>query len=137
MKILVCTDGSESANKALKFAAQFAKNYGADLTVIYVIEHEISMEKPIYDYYGDKHHKAEKIIKNAKDVVSRIASDINVKDRIAVGPISTEIVRIAEDEKFDSIVIGTRGIGGLKRMLLGSVADDVIHHAHCPVVVVR
>ena len=137
MKILVCTDGSEYAVGAIKFAARFAKNYKADLTMVYVIESEISREKPVSDDYGDEQHKANEIIRNAEEIVSQIAPDVNANGHIAVGPISGEIVRVAEDEKFDVIAIGTRGQKKLRRMLLGSVADDVIRHAHCPVVVVR
>ncbi|MDY6862659.1 MAG: universal stress protein, partial [Thermodesulfobacteriota bacterium] len=51
--------------------------------------------------------------------------------------ITNEILDYAESEKFDYIIIGTRGIGGLKRMFLGSIADKVIRHAHCPVIVIR
>ena len=137
MKILVCVDGSECANRAVKYAAQFAKNYKADLTVIYVIESERSKKKLASDDYGDEQHKAKKIMKDAEGIISQVAPDIIVDRRVAVGPISAEIVRIAEDGKFDSIVVGTKGRRGLTRMLMGSVADDVVHYSHCPVVVVR
>jgi len=137
MKILVCTDGSEIAQKAVEYAADFAKNYRAALTVMYVIDHETSMKKPVYDKYGDKTHKAKEILKEAEKTIAQAGADIEVTERIAVGPVSREIVRIAKDEGFESIVVGTRGLGGLRRMLLGSVAEDIIHHAHCPVVVVR
>jgi len=138
MKILVCTDGSEVAHKAVEYAADFAKNYHAALTVMYVIDHETSMKKPVYDKYGDKTHKAKEILREArKTIEQRAGGETGVTERIAVGPVSREIVRIAKAEGFDNIVIGTRGLGGLVRMLLGSVAEDVILYAHCPVVVVR
>lgn len=137
MKILVCTDGSEIAEKAIEYAADFAKNYRADLTVMYVIDHETSMKKPVYDKYGDQTHKAKEILKEALETIAKASAEINVTERIAVGPVSREIVRIAKAEGFESIVVGTRGLGGLRRMLLGSVAEDVILYAHCPVVVVR
>ena len=137
MKIMVCADGSDFAATAVKFASGFSKNYGADLMVLYVIESEISREKPVSDDYGDEWHKAKQVIKNAEEIISRIAPDISPSSRIAVGPISAEIVRIAEEDNFDGIIVGTKGKRGLSRMLLGSVADDVIHYAHCPVVVAR
>ena len=137
MKVLVCTDGSEYAGKAVKFAAQFTKNYGAELTTLYVIEDEESREKPVSDDYGNKHYKAKESLEKAEEIISQVDSNINANERIAAGPISPEIVRIAEDEKFDILIVGTRGLRGLKRMLLGSVADDVIHFANCPVLVVR
>ena len=137
MKILVCTDGSEIAQKAVKYAADFAKNYRADLTVMYVIDHESSMKKPVYDKYGDKTTKAKDVLKEARKTIEQAGANIEVTERIAVGPVSREIVRIAKIEGFENIVIGTRGLGGLVRMLLGSVAEDVMLYAHCPVVVVR
>ncbi len=137
MKILVCTDGSEVAQKAIEYAADFANNFQAALTVMYVIDHETSMKKPVYDKYGEKTHKAKEILREAKERVKELDEDVEVTERIAVGPVSKEIVRIAKTEEFDSIVIGTRGLGGLRRMLLGSTAEDVILYAHCPVVVVR
>jgi nucleotide-binding universal stress UspA family protein len=137
MKILVCTDGSEYAEKALAFAAELAKNYKAELGLLYVVKHDVSMVKVPDDEYGNVSHKAKEIIKKAKKTISQTAAGVNVQDRIAVGPVSSEIVRIAEEEKYDTIVIGTRGLTGLRRVLLGSVAEDVIHHAHCPVTVVR
>ena len=51
--------------------------------------------------------------------------------------VADEIVKYAEDEGFDYIVVGTRGLSGLKRMLLGSIADKIVRHAHCPVIVIR
>ena len=137
MKILVCTDGSEVAKKAIEYATGFAKNYKASLTVLYVIDHETSMKKPVYDKYGDKTHKAKEILKDAKKAVTQAGGEVEVTERIAVGPVSREIVRIAKAEGFESIVVGTRGMGGLRRMLLGSVAEDVMLYAPCPVVVVR
>lgn len=96
-----------------------------------------SREVSLNDNYGDKHYKAKEALKKAEEIISQVDSNINANERVAVGPISSEIVRIAEDEKFDIVIIGTRGLRGVKRMLLGSVADDVIHFASCPVLVVR
>ena len=56
---------------------------------------------------------------------------------MTIGPIAAEVLRVAEEGKYNGIWIGSRGYGGIKRMLLGSVADNVIRHAHCSVVVVR
>ncbi|MDY6842847.1 MAG: universal stress protein [Thermodesulfobacteriota bacterium] len=133
MKALVCTDGSKYADAAVKFSAQFADNYGADLTMLYVIASEISR----YHEYGDAPHEARKTLENAKKIVSQIASNVKTASMIAEGDVASEIVKTAEEENFDFIVIGTRGTKGIKRMLLGSVASRVIQHAHCPVAVVR
>ena len=54
-----------------------------------------------------------------------------------VSRIGGAIVKYAENEKVDLIVVGTRGKSGLKRMLIGSVASDILHYAHCPVMIVK
>lgn len=137
MKVLVCVDGSEYSKKTVRNAAHFAGHYKMDLTLMRVIKSEVSREKPVSGDYGAQERRSKEIIKEAEDIVSEVGTDINFNSRITVGPVSAEIVRIAEEEQFDTIWIGTRGRRGVSRMLLGSVADDVIHYAHCPVVVVR
>jgi len=61
----------------------------------------------------------------------------DVQTMLAIGPVSDEIVRIAEENEFDYIVLGTRGRGALKRFFLGSIANEVVHRVHLPVVVTR
>lgn len=136
MNLLVCIDGSEHSDKVVKFPSHFARRYGAEITLLRVIKSERISEKPIFDDYGEETRKAKEIVMNAERIVSKRASELQVNSQIAAGPISTSIVRIAEDEKFDAVWIGTRGRKGIARMLLGSVADDVIRRAHCPVIVI-
>ena len=70
----------------------------------------------------------------------RLAEENGAKDvdtKIAVGPVAEEIVRIAEEGGYVSIIVGTKGKSLLKKLLMGSVAEKVVLYAHCPVVVVR
>ena len=75
------------------------------------------------------------------DQVKKIGSDksINVQTEVIVseGSVSKEITEYAEDHKIDLIVVGTRGMTGIKKMLLGSTASEVVTYAHCPVLVVK
>ena len=137
MKIMVCTDGMKPSEKAVEVAAQYADMTSSNLTIITVIESDVSREEPAYDEYGKKQDQANAMIKNSCEVAAKFAPGLEVETRIAVGPVSSEIVRIAEDEKFNAIFVGATGSGRIKKMLLGSVTDDVIHYAHCPVTVVR
>ena len=75
------------------------------------------------------------MLESARQEVTAEGADCRV--RAALGPVADQIVNIAQREGCDVICVGTRGMTGLKRVLLGSVADRVIRHAHCPVVVVR
>ena len=138
MKVMVCTDGSECGNKTVVFAATFAEKYKVDLTILHVIEDIVPQkELPNYPGFKVKKDKAEEILAQTKQLAKDCCNVVNHKEKLACGPVSSEIVRIAEEEGFDVIVIGTRGLRGLKRMLLGSVAEAVLQHAHCPVTVVR
>ncbi len=138
MKIIICADGSECADKAVRYAAQFAKNCGADLTILHVIKDVAShRELPTYPGFISEKERAEAIVSRAKEMVEKVNKDITCHEKIACGPISSEIARIAEVERFDGIIMGTKGTSGLRRLLIGSVAEDVIRHAHCTVTVVR
>ena len=137
MKFMACTDGGAASEKAIDVAAQFVKISNCQLMVLYVIPHEIRREKPEYDSYGEDQKKAQTIINNALEVVAKSAPGIPVTTKIAVGPVSAEIVRIAEEEEMAGIFIGTIGSSRLKKLLLGNVADEVMHYAHCPVTLVR
>ena len=140
MKFLICTDGSKYGDKTVTYAAEFSKNYKADLTILYVVEvlYQIPEEGISRDpAYETKKAEAEAIVSRARKLAEDINKNTTFNERIAWGSIASEIVRIAEDEEFDGIIIGTKGLKGMKRMLLGSVADNVVRHAHCPVAIVR
>jgi nucleotide-binding universal stress UspA family protein len=103
---------------------------------LYVVEDVAHFDDaPKTPVYEEKVRKAQAIVGKAQGDLKRHGIDSETK--VAIGPIAAEILRIAEEGKYNSIWVGSRGYGGIKRMLLGSVADDVIRHAHCSVVVVR
>jgi nucleotide-binding universal stress UspA family protein len=86
--------------------------------------------------YGEERKKiADEILQKAEKTLKD--HGIACKTRLAFGPIEERIVRIAEEGEFDIIFIGSRGLGGISRMLLGSVAEGVLRHAHCSVMLVR
>ena len=137
MKVMVCTDGSEHSEKAVRIAAQLAKARKSPLLILHIIESEARRTELIYDSYGEQYSRAKSILQKAETIVSEIAPGMSVETRVAVGPITEEICRIAEEEGVQALMIGTTGGTALKRMLLGSVADGVIRYCHCPVTVVR
>jgi len=65
------------------------------------------------------------------------AEEVQVETILREGHTVQEIIRTAKEGKFDLIVIGGRGISRIRELLLGSVTDGVIHHAHCPVLVIK
>jgi len=127
-KILAAIDGSENANKALQQAVQLAQKLDAEVTVVNVMECGLFGLKP----------------KVAQDVGERILSKamdeakvVKVTKRFEFGNPAEKIIEIANKENYSLIVVGSRGLSRTKRFFLGSVSDDVSHHAHCSVLIVR
>ena len=138
MKILVCTDGSETAEKAVKAGAISASKFGFEVTVLSVIEDLVSYPTfPTDPGFLARKEEAETILSRAKKIVEEVRKDLKCDLQLAHGPVAPHIIRIAEAGKYDGIFIGTIGTKGVKRKLLGSVADEVLRHAHCPVTLIR
>ena len=134
---MVAVDPSEHSRKAVRLSAKFSEKTGVKLTLLNVIEDVVSYKEiPDTWVHQQKAKKAQALL----DDLKKLAEEQGVKDvetRITVGPVAEEIVRIGEEGNYDYIVVGTRGMSSFKRMLMGSVAEKVVLHAHCPVVVVR
>lgn len=138
MQFLACTDGSTYAEKAVKAGAIAAKHAGYGLTLLYVIEDVVRYaDLPDDPGFRIRKEKGEAILAKAKEIVEDVSKDIEFNLKIAHGPVSSEIARIGVSGDYSAIFLGTKGTRGIKRMLFGTVADDVIRHAHCPVTVVR
>ena len=136
LKVLVAVDGSKIGDLVLKRSGQFYAVTDCELTLLSVVEHMFPVEHIPASAYGEEREKiAAEILQKAE----RSLKDhgIECKTRLAFGPIEERIVRIAEEGQFDIIFIGSRGLGGISRMLLGSVAESVLRHAHCSVMLVR
>jgi nucleotide-binding universal stress UspA family protein len=132
-RILVAVDGSKPAEYAIDKAIDFAKKYGAELSALYVIPPNV----PLNELEGVARKTGQKHLDKLKRKAAK--KNLKVKTEIVVGITSTvkEIVEYAEKKKIDIIVVGSRGLSGFKRMLLGSVASGVVTYAHCPVLVVK
>jgi nucleotide-binding universal stress UspA family protein len=136
IKVLVAIDGSEIGDMIIKRSGQFQRSTGCELTIMVVIDNVISHRTiPDNPVARERLKEAEEILKKAR--VSLESHGVGCTTRVAMGPIAGEIVRIAEEEGFDIIFVGSRGLGGIKRMFLGSVADTVLRQAHCSVMLVR
>jgi len=140
-KILCSTDFSEPSYKGLEYAKELAALFKAELAVVYVLpvmphrptDPNISFSIPEYEriLHKDSEEKLQGIIKQHFPEGSR------VRAIIGHGNAAKEIVRIAEEEKTDLIVISTHGVSGWHHLIVGSVAEKVIRTAPCPVFAVR
>jgi len=147
--IMVAIDGSETSMRAAEYAVAMTKNIKNKQTQLIGIT-ILDLGRLSYSFfvaapsYGSKEleekRQEAKMWLNRIDQLSKENSVPQFKSEIiedVVSRIGGAIVKYAENEKVDLIVVGTRGRSSLKRMLIGSVASDILHYAHCPVMIVK
>lgn len=138
--ILLASDGSACAQKAATAAATLAGKFDSQLTIINAFQ-----PIPTVGPYGEiinvglENKYITQMQEEAIGQAGRIVDGFNrpYTTRQEIGDPATEIVRVAEEEGCDLIVVGSRGQGAFQSFLLGSVSDHVVHHAHCPVLIIR
>ena len=138
-RILLATDGSPHAELAARTAVDLAEKIGARLHVVAVGR---TFPTAVYDVYAearseDLRREAQEILDEQVRKIEEAGGSVAIA-HLRMGERRDEaIVHLAEEIDADLIVIGSRGFGGMKRALMGNVADSVVRHAHCPVLVVR
>ena len=140
LKVLVAVDDSEYSMKAAEYAISIAKQFGSEVIALHVFTSDINSSLS-----ASFSAEMEKIKKNAQEYFEKIRRigdkanwDIPLRtELIASSSVAGGITDFAEKEYVDLIVVGTRGNSGFKKLLLGSVAEGVVNHSSCPVMVVR
>jgi nucleotide-binding universal stress UspA family protein len=136
--IVVGVDGSRGSEAALRFAAEEAALREATLRVVSAYHVPVPVYAgglvPAVGLMTGFREIAEEIAVDAAAKVEHIDPDVRVQKRICEGQPADELVREAEGA--DLLVVGSRGLGGFRSLLLGSVSQQVAHHAPCPVVIV-
>jgi nucleotide-binding universal stress UspA family protein len=131
-KILHATDFSECSDRAFGVACALARDYAAPLVVLHVraplTAYELAADLP-HGYIEGIHAQLDRI--DAHD------PHVHVERRLAEGDPAAQIVRVARESGCDLIVLGTHGRTGLGRLLVGSVAGQVVRRAPCPVLTVK
>ena len=137
-KILLATDGSAEAELAARTAADLAAKTGAELHVVHVL---VLPPETLHDPFGtDVREEFEKRGRARLDeLVGRIEASGGAVGgaHFRVGSPAAEIVAQAEEVGAGLVVLGSRGLGAMRRALMGSVSDSVVRHAPCPALVVR
>ena|SRR5438876_4987103 len=138
-KILVPVDFSECSKKALHYAIPFARQFEASLTLLYVVQ--------VNYYAGDFGTVDVALLENEMrsngkkqllELAAReVGKDLRCESLVRVGRVVSEIVDVARQTETDLIILSTHGHTGFKHVLLGSVAENVVRHAPCPVLIVR
>jgi nucleotide-binding universal stress UspA family protein len=138
-KILLATDGSGEADLAGQTAADLAQKTDSELHVVHVLALPVDTHDPS-SFEPEVLARLEKRARTSlEDLVRRIEDSGGVVEgsHLTAGRPDAEIVALAEEIGAGMIVMGSRGVGGVRRALMGSVSSSVVHHAHCPVMVVR
>jgi nucleotide-binding universal stress UspA family protein len=137
-RVLVPVDFSDCSKKALQYAVPFAKQFDAELVLVYVVQPYLPVpEMTSVD--------AELILNRMKEsgrvelakLRADIPGDVRAQTELRVGRPHIEIVKAADEADADLNLLSTHGNTGLKRLFLGSVTEHVIRYAHCPVLTVR
>jgi nucleotide-binding universal stress UspA family protein len=144
MKILVATDGSKFSEAGIQAVASRINPKGAEVTVLQAVEPFVFSTPPQMSpgYAPELAEKREEGLKEAKASVAAAAKTLQgagftVSTRVVEADARTAILDVAAESRPDLIVVGSHGRRGLKRFLLGSVAESVARHAQCSVLIAR
>lgn len=136
-KIVVATDGSDRNRAAIDEALRLGRECGSEVFALFVIESSTIESAVSGGVTGDALTLMQSEAATALARVKAKAAGVNLETVILEGKPAVEIVKYAKEQKVDLIVIGTQGKKGLERLLLGSVAENVIRSAPCRVLVVK
>ena len=142
-RILVGTDGSEPSLRSVREAATLAKAFGAELVVLcaYQAIDQATIEKwkdeaPVeMSWQYSPTTIAEESVEKGRRAAAQLG--VNATSLIAEGDAGEMLIRTAEQQDVDLLVVGNRGMAGATRFLLGSVPNKVSHHAPCDVLIVH
>ncbi|WP_071394966.1 universal stress protein [Bacillus tuaregi] len=138
-RILVAIDGSEQSEKALKSALKFANERYSKVTVMHVKKnitiYETMSSEVVDEMYSEMKKEADKLFNHAKALAEDYG--VEIETYYVIGEPSTLIVKMAEEGNYQLIVMGSRGLGGIKGIMLGSVSQRVTQLSHCPVLIVK
>ena len=139
-KILIATDGSETAEKAANFGIQIVRLSGAKVYAVYVIDTTPYYSIPLDQIWSKEVY--EQLEQMGNEITSNVektakAAGLEAESIVLKGDPAARIVNFAEEQSVDMIVVGSHGIGGFERLVIGSVSEKVVRHAKIPVLVFR
>lgn len=142
-KILVAIDGSEEASEAAQAATEVANATGSEVHLVYAMQKERYKPHLGPEMWEGWQEGFEQAKRSARSWVEQEAERMRgegtkaVESHLLIGHPDAAIVWSAEEIGAGLVVVGSRGLGGIRRALIGSVSDSVVRHAYCPVMVIR
>ncbi|MBX3289800.1 MAG: universal stress protein [Acidobacteria bacterium] len=145
MKILLATDGSVQSEAAIAMLRSFSFKPGDEIRIISVVDMAVPLAIDIYGGYlpdttemeKTAREHADKVLRETCEKLEGICKDLTVTSDVLFGSPESRIVETAEETGCDLIIVGSHGYSRWERLLLGSVSQSVVQHAHCSVLVVR
>lgn len=140
-RLLVATDGSRSADRAVKFAAELAQETASELIIVTVLQWLTSDDLERFSKIeratlGDMLENEAKTLLTRARAAAEKSGAVNVKTKTEDGEATQAILDVAKTSKCEAIVVGKRGRSRLKGLLLGSISQKLVTLADCPVIVV-
>jgi universal stress protein A len=136
--LLVPVDFSETSRLAIDYALEVCAKFSARLTLLHVQKPPIVPGTELgFNYAEYLEHLSHTAAERLKELAASLPASCSARTQVLEGIPWDLIVQYAADHKVDLIVMPTHGRSGLKHLLLGSTAERVVRHAHCPVLVVR
>ena len=135
--ILLAIDGSEYSHRALEYAGSLAENYRAALWLVHVFSHTSDLlgYQDFEKLYAKRKSAGLAVLDEALEKLGD--PSFKVHSELVEGSDAEAILTLAEKHEADLILMGTRGFGAVKGLLVGSVSRKVIHLSKCPVMVVH
>lgn len=135
--ILVGIDGSEQSALALDYASSLAEKYGSKIILAHAYPHTSDLRQ--YEEYdklvAERKRTGQQLLETARNRLGEAPTD--VQEELLEEPAADAILKVAEIQGADLILMGSRGMGKLQSLLFGSVSAKVAHYAPCPVMIVR
>jgi nucleotide-binding universal stress UspA family protein len=137
-KILVALDGSEPSKRALNVAVDLAEKYSANILLLSVVQRVSHVRADLdHEYKETLKARHKKLLMKSKKKIEENKPSLRVSTKLLEGRPAKKIIEMVKKDYFDLIVMGSRGLGGVSRHLLGSVSDRVTNEADCPILIVR
>jgi len=137
--ILVPIDGSDNSYRALDAALLLSEKLGSNITVIHVMEEvpitHIGSEKMLNELLEAYKKENQDILLKCSEIANQ--KELTIKTFPLQGNPASAILDYNKKEKFDLVIIGSRGLGKFKELILGSVSSKIVHHSTCAVLLIR
>ena len=137
--ILVPIDGSDNSYRALDAALLLSEKLGSNITVIHVMEEvpitHIGSEKMLNELLEASKKENQDILLKCTEIANQ--KGLTIKTFLLQGNPASAILDYNKKEKFDLVIMGSRGLGKFKELILGSVSSKIVHHSPCAVLLIR